>query len=1084
MANEYDTKYGLIFEGQANANFGKTLHILDKVPLTTNSIFDTYDNMMAYVNNPTSSAIQGLTLAVINDTDDLNNGIYYIKEIGTKNESGEVVKLATIGDNINTDSIDLTKYVLNETFNTELEKVNTALVGKLDSDNIYIWNWDGSLNGDFNEDDIENVFNNIENADIVILQCSNPSINGVIKNKQQLGSRLEFTYNNLNGETNTVIEYKFGITTTDYTVEQNEIYIPTNDDYFNINNIQDYLGEGLEWNEDNEEIIVTTTNGGDINLVDYVTTSALTSELNAITTNYTEAIATAKDEAINSANSYITNEASARTAADNELQGLISNNTSAITELENTVITGLSYGGKTIGVSGGVANLDEILPNGSTGTSTPELTQLAGDGLKYDSIENKLNISLEEGNNSLLINNNNQLVINAATGITADSGGLHLDNDYITNLISNTLGGSGLTYDVNSKKLSIITKGCLNIDESNRLYVKTGFGLHVDDNGGLNVDENYVTNSTLNEVNDNINKTINKLESEIYDVINNELDSLNNVYSKVKTIKVNDTEFNTSQDGEQIEIKISSGLTIDTNGIQANLGDGLGFDTNGQIQINVGSNYGIDCDESGLSVLVDEKSVTFSLNDKNKKKYLSVKTSSGLTVDSSGISVNLGNGLAFDENNKLTVTASTNSDDIDLSNYVTNSALTSALSGKLDSNKVYILNCGWNGEDENGEFDDNNAYNNIKNAEVVILNCYNLKFSTLIKDITENYGQLITFNCVHNKFDDESNDFVKYEFNVSDGYHYSVITNVKSIPTLLSDLENDVEYLDIDGVKSYLGTGLAWDNDKEQITVTASTNGGDINLDDYVTNSALTSELNNINQKITNTQNSLSNKLDSNKVYVWNWDGKIADSKQDSNENALENIKNADIVILSGNNKTYGVVKNKINNVNMVQFTFDWYDDNNYPNTVVEYQFIITEEQYSVEKSREVIIPTQISELVNDEGYLNTSHFGDGLAWDNDKEQIIVTASTYDDTALQQAISDLSGKTITSITANGTGVTISDGVADISLLLPSGGSSYNDTELRGLISAETTARETADNNIKNLINSLIKVDGTTLKINL
>ena len=99
----YDEKYGLMFEGQSNQNWGLTLHIPEKVPLTTNSIFDTYEHMMAYVNNPTSSAIQGLTLAVVGDVE-AKNGIYYIKTIGTKGEdgaalnNGEVIKLSTNSD--------------------------------------------------------------------------------------------------------------------------------------------------------------------------------------------------------------------------------------------------------------------------------------------------------------------------------------------------------------------------------------------------------------------------------------------------------------------------------------------------------------------------------------------------------------------------------------------------------------------------------------------------------------------------------------------------------------------------------------------------------------------------------------------------------------------------------------------------------------------------------------------------------------------------------------------------------------------------------------------------------------------------
>ena len=131
---QYDEKYGLVFEGQGNQNWGLTLHIPEKVPLTTNSIFDTYAHMMAYVNNPTSSAIQGLTLAVVSDTDSTKNGIYYIKTIGTKGEdgnalnNGEVIKLSTTIDS--TATADEVKDLLDEAVSALTksdEEINQAI---------------------------------------------------------------------------------------------------------------------------------------------------------------------------------------------------------------------------------------------------------------------------------------------------------------------------------------------------------------------------------------------------------------------------------------------------------------------------------------------------------------------------------------------------------------------------------------------------------------------------------------------------------------------------------------------------------------------------------------------------------------------------------------------------------------------------------------------------------------------------------------------------------------------------------------------------------------------------------------------
>jgi archaellum component FlaC len=129
----YNEKYGLVFDGQGNQNWGLTLHIPEKVPLTTNSIFDTYEHMMAYVNNPTSSAIQGLQLAVVNDSDATKNGIYYIKTIGTKGENGaalnngETVKLSTAVDGtISADDVQSNLDELSDNFSIEVQERQAA----------------------------------------------------------------------------------------------------------------------------------------------------------------------------------------------------------------------------------------------------------------------------------------------------------------------------------------------------------------------------------------------------------------------------------------------------------------------------------------------------------------------------------------------------------------------------------------------------------------------------------------------------------------------------------------------------------------------------------------------------------------------------------------------------------------------------------------------------------------------------------------------------------------------------------------------------------------------------------------------
>lgn len=77
-----------IFDAQSNYGWGLSLNMTGKAPAVAKRIFATYADALDYVNNFNDSAIPGLQLSVINDTDDTKNGIYFVSKIGTKAADG------------------------------------------------------------------------------------------------------------------------------------------------------------------------------------------------------------------------------------------------------------------------------------------------------------------------------------------------------------------------------------------------------------------------------------------------------------------------------------------------------------------------------------------------------------------------------------------------------------------------------------------------------------------------------------------------------------------------------------------------------------------------------------------------------------------------------------------------------------------------------------------------------------------------------------------------------------------------------------------------------------------------------------
>ena len=84
-----------IFDAQVNYGWGLTLNMTGKAPAISKRIFDTLADAQAYVDDANDSAIAGLQLSVIADTDTSKNGIYFVSKIGTASEAGTLVKIGS-----------------------------------------------------------------------------------------------------------------------------------------------------------------------------------------------------------------------------------------------------------------------------------------------------------------------------------------------------------------------------------------------------------------------------------------------------------------------------------------------------------------------------------------------------------------------------------------------------------------------------------------------------------------------------------------------------------------------------------------------------------------------------------------------------------------------------------------------------------------------------------------------------------------------------------------------------------------------------------------------------------------------------
>ena len=80
---KYSELDGYVFDEQSNVGWGLTFKMAGKAPAVAKRIFDTYEHALAYVNDVNDSAIEGLVLSVVADTDALN-GVYFVQQAAAK----------------------------------------------------------------------------------------------------------------------------------------------------------------------------------------------------------------------------------------------------------------------------------------------------------------------------------------------------------------------------------------------------------------------------------------------------------------------------------------------------------------------------------------------------------------------------------------------------------------------------------------------------------------------------------------------------------------------------------------------------------------------------------------------------------------------------------------------------------------------------------------------------------------------------------------------------------------------------------------------------------------------------------------
>ncbi len=95
---------------QVNYGFGLSFEATGKAPVVAKRIWETLADAQTYVDTATDTAIAGLVLTVINDTNASNNGVYFVKSVGDGKTAGVLTKLGSAGDMVSVDPADKVLY--------------------------------------------------------------------------------------------------------------------------------------------------------------------------------------------------------------------------------------------------------------------------------------------------------------------------------------------------------------------------------------------------------------------------------------------------------------------------------------------------------------------------------------------------------------------------------------------------------------------------------------------------------------------------------------------------------------------------------------------------------------------------------------------------------------------------------------------------------------------------------------------------------------------------------------------------------------------------------------------------------------
>lgn len=183
-------------EKQVNYGWGLSLNMTGKAPAIAKRIFETFNDAQTYIDDVNDSAIAGLQLSVINDSDSSKNGIYFVKSIGDGINSGV---LELIGkDSVSAEGVvDLTGYAKIEDVDI---MVTNAIENALDEFVVPLPTFTNGL---------ENTDNNVgikidEESEFTSVSESGLKVSGI---KQEIQDTFN-TYLNTQGFTSRVVYLK------------------------------------------------------------------------------------------------------------------------------------------------------------------------------------------------------------------------------------------------------------------------------------------------------------------------------------------------------------------------------------------------------------------------------------------------------------------------------------------------------------------------------------------------------------------------------------------------------------------------------------------------------------------------------------------------------------------------------------------------------------------------------------------------------------------------------------------------------------------------------------------------------------